>query len=230
MDPKTATQAIIEGRFADLPGPCSIVATEDNAPPSAAIWHVTSANQSQLRLGPLLRRSRLDFFPVRIAATHAMLNEAHLKAGLSPGTLAVNLDDAPVVGHGIAFSSRDHHVLVPDPAFVLHNGYKAIRDYWAKECLPWERRIPVAFWRGGTSGHAPGGDWRKLPRIELCKIARMNPERFDAAISHVSQVPREAEQELQEGGLRRPFIPDCSTATNTISISTAIPTHGLACF
>jgi hypothetical protein len=65
------------------------------------------------------------------------------------------------------------------------------------------------FWRGSTSGRMPQDrDWRKLPRIMMCKLASTRPDVFDVGISYSANLPDDAGAEIRAGGLERARIPD----------------------
>ncbi len=103
----------------------------------------------------------------------------------------------------MAFCSNNSlDLLVPDPIFISRNAYEPLRVAFA-EPVPWHRRLPVVFWRGGTSGRLRAGQgWQDLPRIRLCELARTEPL-LDAGLSHVSQLGHEAEAEIRARGLIR---------------------------
>jgi hypothetical protein len=175
-------------------------------PLSAVQWQIEKPDLSRVILDrTLLSSPRLPFYAERLAAVLPLLEAAHRAGPLPPTSMIINLDDGPVV-RGMAFSSNNPaDLLIPDPVFVTRAGYQKVRDYWTDIPMPWHRRLPVVFWRGGTSGRAPGGDWRKLPRIVLCDMVRNLPL-FDAGISHVAQIPEATEEEIRHRGLRRAFI------------------------
>ena len=135
----------------------------------------------------------------------------HFEAALrSEGTVAINLGDA---GHtpGIAFcDNRSGYFLIPDSIFMDARGYSRMRTHFTQHRIPWEKRSPIAFWRGGTSGQItdPKLGWRSLPRVRLCEIGAGNLDLIDAGITHVAQIddPQAAEW-MGEAGLLRPYVP-----------------------
>jgi Glycosyl transferase family 90/Methyltransferase domain len=208
IDFNAAGKAIAEGRLQDAwTGSISLIPS--NADGSLAIieWR---PNRSQVVLHRTLRESpRLPFFAYTIPPILAVLEAAveFASGALSEKPVLLNLDDAPPAPIGIAFcvEGNNQNILVPDANFVRNNAYQGLRQHYADR-LPWNRRIPVAFWRGGTSGRYPGGDWHKLQRLELCRIARLNPD-IDAGISHIVQLPKGAEDEVRTAGLLRKWVP-----------------------
>lgn len=123
------------------------------------------------------------------------------------GKVDINIGDhgyAP----GLAFSDgRPDYFLVPDPNFLLHKGYAALRCAFEANDIAWAQREPIAFWRGGTSGYPtdPVVGWRSLPRIRLCDIARDRPDLIDAGISHAVQTA--TDEQVRAAGYMRPRAP-----------------------
>ena len=188
-------------------GACRITAaSEPLFPLSTVQWEVDTPASSRVVLdATLLNSPRLPFYAVRLASVLPVLEAAHSAGPLPSCSIPINLDDGSVT-RGIAFcSSHPDDLLVPDPVFIGRAGYQQVRDYWADVPVPWHRRLPVVFWRGGTSGHQPDGNWRKLPRLLLCEQVQTLPL-FDVGISHFAQLPEGAEDEITKRGLRRAFI------------------------
>ena len=77
-------------------------------------------------------------------------------------------------------------MLIPDPAYIGSYGYKEDLEDLAKidEAVPWEKKLPVVFWRGASSGTGTG---MELPRVKLCvKAAGLaDQSRIDIALSKV---------------------------------------------
>lgn len=121
------------------------------------------------------------------------------------GSVLLNRED---VGKkpGLAYcDNRPDFFLIPDAGFVSSDGYDWCRRVLAKNRLPWDDRLPVAFWRGATTGMRPGPrDWRALERIRLCEIARRHQHTslFDVGISNIVQFSDpDVIQEIMESGL-----------------------------
>ena len=90
------------------------------------------------------------------------------------------------------------------------NRYSRFRAEFHNNNIPWGGRIPVAIWRGATTGQPmdPTLGWRSLPRIRLCEIARANPTTIDAGITKVGQInDPSANDWLQSRDLMREFVP-----------------------
>jgi hypothetical protein len=207
IDYAAATKAIVEGRLSDAwTGSVKLVSSDEPGPFGIVEWYPA---RSEVVLHRTLRDSpRLPYFALKIPPTLAVLEAVNAVASgpLEPKPIRLNLDDIPSP-HGIAFVSKDDddHFLVPDPNFIRFNGYADLHKNFDNR-RPWNKRIPVVFWRGGTSGRHPGGDWRKLPRLELCRFALKEPL-IDAGITQVGQLPDGAAAEIAAAGLRRARVP-----------------------
>jgi hypothetical protein len=109
-------------------------------------------------------------------------------------------------GHvpGVAYcANTGDFLLVPDNYFLTSQGYSQLKDLFGKHRLGWDERLPLAFWRGGTTGiRQPSSDWKSLPRVKLAEISRENSSLIDAKLSTVVQTlsPEEAE-EIRLSGL-----------------------------
>lgn len=188
-------------------GACRLrVAKDALFPLSVVHWQIERQDLSYIVIdATLLASQRLPFYANRLAAVLPVLEAAHRTGQLTRGSIPINLDDGPVM-RGIAFCSNNPaDLLIPDPVFVHRSGYQEVRDYWTSIPIPWHRRLPVVFWRGGPSGRWPEGDWRRLPRIVLCRLVRTIPS-FDVGISHFAQLPEDAAEEVTRRGLCRAYI------------------------
>ena len=127
---------------------------------------------------------------------------------------------SPTSDRRVAFS--DHtpgYYLVPDPSYLEADRSAALSRFFRDHSTPWNERVPVAFWRGATTGvgrrHLPIGHypdpatrWRGAPRIRLCEIARDNPTIIDAGITTIIQiVDPGAPDWLRSHGLLRQHVP-----------------------
>ena len=128
-----------------------------------------------------------------------------------PGSVLLNLGDAPQLG-GLAFCSHlEQSFLIPDHLFIGSGGYQSMKEQFSSQWVPWERRSPVAYWRGATSGGrwAPSV-WMDSPRARLCLIARdaAVPGIIDAAISRIGAgVSDEVAAAIREAGIFRDQVP-----------------------
>jgi len=113
---------------------------------------------------------------------------------------------------GLAFcDNRPDYFLIPDSLFISTGGYDRIRRAYRENDVPWDQRMPIAFWRGTTTGHPESKSlgWRSLPRVKLCEIGQSHEAVIDAGITLVAQVadPTEVESRLKETGLWRSLVP-----------------------
>jgi hypothetical protein len=164
---------------------CELVFSQaDLFPLSVVEWQVDGSQSSRLILDRTLQSSdRLPFFARRLACVILLLEMSHSTGKLRNGSILINLNDN-ATGEGIAFCSNNQsNLLIPDPEFISRRGYQDERDHWSDTSIPWMERLPVVFWRGSTSGRRPEGDWRRLPRLQLCRKAKSNPDLFDAGIA-----------------------------------------------
>jgi glycosyl transferase family 90 len=129
--------------------------------------------------------------------------------GCENGIVPVNLGDAGGRS-GLTFcGNKPGHFLIPDSIFMDTRGYHSMREYFAQNFLPWERRSPIAFWRGSTTGSPLDRNvgWRSLPRIRLCEIGAQHPDLIDAGITKVGQIDDAgAEGWIRNSGLMRPYV------------------------
>lgn len=155
-----------------------------------------------LRQGEILIQRFVDAYPIlgRFLNSSQCVN----------GAVTVNLGDA---GHmpGLTFcDGRSGYFLIPDSIFLDAHGYSRLRGLLAASPTPWERRAPVAFWRGTTTGLPPDNKlgWRSLPRIRLCELAASHPDLIDAGLTQVVQIDDPtAEVWIGKAGLLRPYAP-----------------------
>jgi hypothetical protein len=126
------------------------------------------------------------------------------------GSVVISLWDCGI-RPGLAESeNRPEYFLIPDNHFVSSHSYDRMRRHFSANDVPWDRRQPIAIWRGSTSGHPtdPRISWRSLPRVKLCQIAHERPDLIDAGISRIVQFADTGiADELQAAGLMRPFMP-----------------------
>lgn len=68
--------------------------------------------------------------------------------------------------------------------------------------IPWQKRIPIAFWRG----HTTGGDyteetWKHMPRSKLALLSQQYPHHLDCALVSFLQGTPEAEMLMKQARL-----------------------------
>jgi hypothetical protein len=112
----------------------------------------------------------------------------------APLTCLVQVGDfADPVLPSAGFCAADPRVtLIPDLTFWHGRGYYDVREDVRKLAIPWRDRIPVAFWRGSTTGPSPicYETFRMLPRFRLCALSLANHGArhfLDARFSNVVQ-------------------------------------------
>ena len=181
-----------------------------NAPEEAQLvliqWDGT--DRASVRAQDSARRDHLEAsIPFLLEA----LNESRPKAG----SLLVSMHDAmwwpfpapvPVLAFGKRISDETT-VLIPDPQFLTAHGRDEVLREIEKfdDSVPWEAKIPGAFWRGASTGVPPvaEGTWRENPRIRLAakSLECGDPLLLDAYISEVQAFDtEETKREIVEGG------------------------------
>jgi hypothetical protein len=171
--------------------------------PHVVMWQVESRSRAILHLPESMFVPKTNVAR-RLFNTMPLLARYHASGAPECGRLAVNLDDAGLIP-GLAYcANRSAFFLIPDEVFLGTRGYKDLRDHYEIRSVPWKDRVPVAFWRGGNSGHSRRG-WRGLPRIMMCQLCSEFPAMFDVGISHA--VPADLAEPLKEGGLMREYVP-----------------------
>ena len=83
--------------------------------------------------------------------------------------------------------------LIPDPYCLMTGGYRALRVRMQQNPLPpWHERLPLAFWRGSTTG-AKDIDPQNLELNRRYQLARMSlvwPHLLDASHQPSGAVPK----------------------------------------
>jgi SAM-dependent methyltransferase len=157
----------------------------------------------------VFRTDKTDFLLRRWLQTVPLCIAYTCVHGSEAGAVHLSVDDHGTAP-GLAFcDNRPDFFLIPDGAFVETRGYRPAREHFRDHEVEWSQRIPLAIWRGSTTGRPqnPQLGWRSLPRLQLCEIARAQPDLIDAGIVQVAQIPPESESELQAAGLMKPYIP-----------------------
>jgi hypothetical protein len=174
-------------------------------PPSVVKWRIASLTTCQIQISN--RPSDMRTLANRLLGVFSLLVDFHRTGRSLVGEINVNIGDWGV-SPGLAFcaNSSSFH-LVPDTDFLRSRSYRDIRAAYAANAVPWAERVPLAFWRGSTTGRAQGEGWRTLPRIQLCEIAAERPDLFDARVSHVVQLNSKAAGEIEARGLMGDFVP-----------------------
>jgi len=124
--------------------------------------------------------------------------------------------DAPAAeGPGPASGpSANQGPLIPDPYCLMSQGYQSLRQAFAASPLPpWHERLPIAFWRGsstGSKGITPA-NLEANPRYRLCRQSLHLPALVDARFSALVQCADQASaaavrQRLEQEGLWSPRV------------------------
>ena len=132
------------------------------------------------------------------------------------GTVMLDMGDVPRVPGlactGYSAKARREHFLIPDWEFMLTSGYVDMREN--AKAIPWDQRVPMALWRGSTTGFPLDADrgWQSFPRVALCEIGRAHPDIIDAGITVAlrpyAQMPSsELERDLRGANLMRAPMP-----------------------
>jgi hypothetical protein len=102
--------------------------------------------------------------------------------------------------------------LIPDPYVLGSNGYASLRRQFSEQLLPpWQERLPIAIWRGSSTGSSELSpqSLHRNSRLQLCVQSKRLPYLLDARISAVVQCPdavskAEVERLLQDKQLLAP--------------------------
>ena len=96
--------------------------------------------------------------------------------------------------------------LIPDPYCLMTGGYRPLREHMKRNPLPpWHERLPLAFWRGATTG-SKEIDLNNLElnrRYQLARLSRALPNRLDARINRAVQCRDAQARQQVEDRLRR---------------------------
>ena len=153
---------------------------------------------------------RLDSLLKAGAGLATLLRRRH-----NQGSLTIQLhDEDPMVPCLRLDASKDNvndasRPLIPDPYCLMTGGYRALREHMQHDPLPpWHERLPLAFWRGSTTGNK-NIDLSNLVlnrRYQLARLSRTWPDRLDARINRVVQcrnarAREQVEHLLQSEGL-----------------------------
>lgn len=146
-------------------------------------------------------QTRTDFFI-------DFFNQMKEVYSLPPVDFIISLDDAcptlPVQG-APAFcitkeKGRNGVILIPEVWTCRDGFYEKIEQAGAE--FPWSNKIPIAFWRGSTTGGFYDAEtWGKIPRTQLVLFSKSYPNHLDCAFHHFVQGDQEAEMLLQNARL-----------------------------
>jgi hypothetical protein len=170
-------------------------------------WDIDQAGESSFICNHCLWTPRFMSGFVRWVWLFPLIAE-FLKGEVISGSTYLNLGD---IGWrpGLAFcDNRSDYLLIPDPSFINTKAYQRTATTFAKREKPWADRIPIAYWRGATTGDSSRG-WRNLPRVRLCLIGQSEIGRplIDAGLTVTSGLLSQPETvaELHSAGVMRPY-------------------------
>lgn len=95
--------------------------------------------------------------------------------------------------------------LIPDPYVLGTQGYANLRRQFEAEPLPpWQQRLPIAIWRGSSTGlHTLRADnLNDNPRYRLCQASLQHSSQLDARFTAVVQCPDASVQQAVESTLQ----------------------------
>ena len=121
----------------------------------------------------------------------ALLRGRHRKGSL---TIQLHDEDPQIPCLRLDASNKDiddpRRPLIPDPYCLMTDGYRNLRERMQRNPLPpWHERLPVALWRGSTTG-SKDIDLNNLAlnrRYQLARLSRSWPDRVDARFNRVVQ-------------------------------------------
>jgi len=189
------------------------------AHPSAVALRISGDEARFLFTRSLFEWPACEIIIGRWAAIYPLIDAFMRSPHRIDGSVDINFAD---IGHrpGLAFSEHTPgYYLIPDPSYLETERYAELSRFFRNNNIPWDDRVPVAFWRGATTGVGrrlvpignypdPATRWRGAPRIRLCEIARDNPDIIDAGITSIIQIPDPGVRDwLQSRDLLRQSVP-----------------------
>ena len=131
------------------------------------------------------------------------------------GSLTIQLHDEDPMIPCLRLDASENDVddpsrpLIPDPYCLMTAGYRPLREHMQRDPLPpWHERLPMAFWRGSTTGsNEIDLDTLELNRrYQLARLSRAWPDQLDARINQAvqcrdSRACKQVEHRLQREGL-----------------------------
>lgn len=173
------------------------------------IWTALNATHSEFKINFEQDEDDVKSVSERIFHLLPLIQKFHQSPLFKEGSIKINPGDYAETD-GIAFcSNRVGQILIPDDGFVRTKGYEETRDFYKKNIVPWEQKMPIVFWRGATTGISPTGLWKDLQRIKLCAIASsaVNHDHFDIGLSGIVQLSKQDANHIEALGYLRQFIP-----------------------
>ena len=114
---------------------------------------------------------------------------AYLLCGPSKpnGSVTISVADTGEAGI-LSFCSNDPRTpLLPDSDFLSTLAYRGPAAQTLMGMVPWQKREPVAAWRGTANGSISDRSegWAWLPRAAMCDLSTRNPTLIDAKLTGV---------------------------------------------
>ena len=117
-------------------------------------------------------------------------------------------------------------ILLPDPYALASSGYRRLQEQLVLKPLPpWRERLPIAFWRGSSTGtHAITLTRLKNNlRYQLCKTSLEQPSLLDARITAIVQsrdehAKTQIQKHLMQQGLMASNCPSWNFGLNRFLI------------
>jgi hypothetical protein len=138
-----------------------------------------------------------------------LLARVALSRKVPEGATFLNQWDAGIVP-GLSYcATGSDYFLIPDHVFLASNGYYDLKQELAQNITNWNQRIPIAYWRGGTTGQVADSSrgWRSLPRVRLCELSQQYPKSIDAGLSQIAQFSADIATEIRNSGLVKDYLP-----------------------
>ena len=183
------------------------------ANPSVVQCIITPDRQCHFVFSPSLTDVGTHYAPVLQLITWHWANTlpiicAYAKGNWAAGRVLISLGDEAHVP-GLSFCDRaENSTLIPDPYFIKSRGYRELRRKFREKERPWLERLPVALWRGSTTGYRVTENVFDLPRVRLCLYAQNHSDIVDAGItSFVQLVNIDEEEAIKSCGILKEYVP-----------------------
>jgi len=154
---------------------CAEVDVDDLHPSGQTIrWEIDNAGKSRFHFNQAMftrDRTWIELFGWSRSMT--LFHDYTTAPGAECGSVMVSLGDGGAAPGLASSENRPEYYLVPDPVFLSTDGYASTRTLFDAARVPWAERSPVAFWRGASTGQLRS-EWRNLPRMKLCLVARQH--------------------------------------------------------
>jgi hypothetical protein len=213
----TFTQAWLRERY-NAPYRLEVEIETTNADPRVVNLRVRGDDARFLVARPSFDGPGWETILPRFADIYPLFDAFMRSSHRMDGTVDINLADFGT-RPGLAFSDyRAGYYLIPDAIYMASERYISMGIKFRIQNIPWDRRVPVAFWRGASTGTGgrlspighypdPTERWRGAPRIRVCQIARANGDIIDAGITKIVQISDPAARDwLREQDLLRDHV------------------------